>query len=62
VVITWRADRPPACAVHGPLADRPLPGAGAAVVMLEHLRDAHGKQVDGALARLTARPAEGNHP
>jgi len=61
-VITWRADRPPVCGVHGPLTDAPLPGAGAAVVMLEHLRDAHGKTVDGALAKLTGRPAEGAHP
>jgi hypothetical protein len=58
VVITWRADRPPSCAEHGPLAARPLPGPGAAVVLLEHLRDDHGKNVALALAKLTARRDE----
>jgi hypothetical protein len=58
VVITWRADEPPACDEHGALADAPLPGPDAAVVMLEHLRDVHGKNVAAALAKLAGRRDE----
>lgn len=57
MVITWRADRPPACDDHGRLADRPLPALDAAVVMLVHLRDVHGKNVGKTLESLTARQA-----
>lgn len=55
MVITWRADRPPECGTHGPLAEYPLPPLDAATLMLEHLRDYHGKNVALALEQLAAR-------
>lgn len=61
MIITWQPGRPPACDEHGQLADEPLPGADGAIVMLEHLRDVHGKNVDGALAKLAGHDGT-SHP
>lgn len=57
MVITWHVRRPPSCAEHGPLAPGPLPALDAAIVMLGHLADAHGKNVTRALETLAARRA-----
>ena len=59
MVITWRGDRPPACDTHGPLAGRRLPYLDAATLMLEHLRDYHGKNVTLALGQLLDRRTVG---
>ena len=59
MVITWRADRPPACDRHGRLAEAPLPYLDVATLMLEHLRDYHGKNVTRALDQLLERRTAG---
>jgi hypothetical protein len=59
MVITWRANRPPACDGHGSLAEAPLPYLDAATLMLEHLRDYHGKNVGKALDQLLDRRTVG---
>jgi hypothetical protein len=55
VVVMWEPGRPLGCAEHGQLA--PVAGDDAPLVLLEHLRDAHGANVALALASLAARRA-----
>lgn len=59
MVITWRGNRPPACDQHGRLADAPLPYLDVATLMLEHLRDCHGKNVTLALEQMLDRRTVG---
>ena len=54
MLVTWDKDRPLRCTEHGQLADEPVPNIDAGIAALEHLRDAHGTNVDEALAKARA--------
>lgn len=52
MLVSWGKDRPLKCTEHGQLASDP--GVDAGIVALWHLRDAHGMNVDEALAKTHA--------
>ena len=52
-LVSWEPGTPPSCREHGNLTPGPLPKAAGQLLMMEHLRDEHGKDGPEMAAAIT---------
>jgi hypothetical protein len=58
MLVTWQPGKPVSCDEHGQISDSPPGKFEGAILMLEHLQDAHGQNVAAALAKVKASAAQ----